>query len=260
MEFQTELKKLGLKDKEAAVYLSCLELGPSPVQPIARKARVVRATTYVILESLMQVGLVSKFKQGKKTLFSAEPPNQLLRLLEKQREEIQGRQQEFEHVLPELQAVMKAAGDRPSVRYFEGREGIHAIRLEMIMYVKPGDTLYNFTPLDHLNAVFPTDVDLINKQRIAKGIHSKTIFTTKSPNLREVMLSQPHSKFAERRFVPYDLFPGTSGFTIYNDRIGIGSYTGKLMGVIVESAPMADTMKSLFMLAWEAAGVRSKRS
>ena len=66
MEYIQELTNLGLKDKEASVYLSCLELGPSPVQPIARKAKVVRATTYVILESLMNMGLVTKFKEGKK--------------------------------------------------------------------------------------------------------------------------------------------------------------------------------------------------
>src|SRR6185436_5706207 len=105
MIFEAELKKLGLKDKEAAVYLSCLQLGPSPVQPIARKAKVVRATTYVVLESLMNRGLITKYKEGKKTLFSAEPPRQLMRLLEKEREDIQEKQRELEHILPELQVI-----------------------------------------------------------------------------------------------------------------------------------------------------------
>ena len=84
MVFQKELKRLGLKDKEAAVYVACLELGPSPVQQISRKAQVVRATTYVVLEALLERGLVTQYKEGKKTLFSAEPPRQLMRLLEKQ--------------------------------------------------------------------------------------------------------------------------------------------------------------------------------
>src|SRR3990167_6712494 len=86
MEHIKELMSLGLKDKEVVVYLSCLELGPSPAQVIAKKAGVVRATTYVILEELMNMGLVTKYKEGKKTMFSAEAPRQLLRLLERQEE------------------------------------------------------------------------------------------------------------------------------------------------------------------------------
>ena len=66
MEYIQELTSLGLKDKAAAVYLASLEIGPSPVQPIAKKAKVVRATTYVVLEELMQMGLVTKYKEGKK--------------------------------------------------------------------------------------------------------------------------------------------------------------------------------------------------
>ncbi|MBI3251348.1 MAG: TrmB family transcriptional regulator, partial [Candidatus Andersenbacteria bacterium] len=65
MEFIQALKHLGLKDKEAAVYLAALQLGPSPVQNIARRANVVRATTYVILEDLQKKGLVTHYKEGK---------------------------------------------------------------------------------------------------------------------------------------------------------------------------------------------------
>jgi sugar-specific transcriptional regulator TrmB len=137
MEYIQELMNLGLKDKEACVYLSSLELGPSPAQNIAKKAGVVRATTYVILEELMQMGLVTKYKEGKKTMFSAEAPSQLLRLLEKEEEVIEQRQKELKDILPELQMLAKALGDKPSVRYFEGKEGLAAIRRDMVMYCRP---------------------------------------------------------------------------------------------------------------------------
>lgn len=250
MEFIKELKKLGLKDKESSVYLACLELGPSSVQQIARKSKVVRATTYVILESLMQMGLVTKFKEGKKTLFTAEPPRQLTRLLEKQREAIDEKQRELEHMLPELQMIMKAAGDKPSVRYFEGKEGLRAIRQEIVMYTPQGHTLYNLTPIDHLEAVFPDDETTYFKQRTAKGIFSKTIFTTRSKKIQEALMGLPKTHMAERRYVSPEVFPSTSGLTIFEDRIAIGNFSGKLMGVVVESAPMADMMRRLFELAW----------
>ncbi len=248
MILQKELKKLGLKDKEAAVYLACLELGPAPVQKISRKAKVVRATTYVVLTALAQKGLVTQFKEGKKTLFSAEPPRQLMRLIEKQEEHIQEEKSELELLLPELQTLMKT-GQGIFVRYFDGIEGLKSMRQEMVMYSPPGDIWYNFSPMDHLEAVFGRH-EINTTQRIAKGIRSKTIFTTKSEKLKHEVLSTAASEASERRFVSADDFPSASGMTIFRNRIAIGSFTGKLGGVIVESDEIADMHRRLFELAW----------
>lgn len=250
MEFIKELKKLGLNDKEASVYVACLTLGSSPVQNIAHKAKVVRATTYVILEALMQRGLVTHFKQGKKTLFSAEPPRQLLRLIEKQEEELKEQHHDLEKLLPELQMLMKSADEKPSVRYFEGKEGLHAMRQEIVMYCGPEDTIYSFTPTDYLNVVFPENTETFNLQRAAKKIKAKTIFTTKSEKLRDTLLNRTIKDFNERRWISPQYFPSTSGMTIYRDRIAIGTFAGKLNGVIIESQPMAEMMRRVFYLAW----------
>lgn len=253
MPFETELKKLGLKDKEAAVYLACLENGPSSVQHISRKAKVVRATTYVVLESLAQQGLVTHYKEGKKTLFSAEPPRQLMRLLERQREEVEEKERELEDLLPELQVLMKSAGDRPSIRYFSGKEGLHVMRQEIVMYCEPGDVIYNFTPTDHLDAVFADEEENFFRQREAKHIKSKTILTTRSSSRKSALFSAKNTKYAERRYVPPELFPSTSGLTIYGDRIAIGAFTGQLGGVVIESSAMAEMMRRMFELAWRGA-------
>lgn len=253
MEYIQELTNLGLTDKEAAVYLVCLELGPSPVQPIARKAKVVRATTYVVLDSLMKMGLMTKYKEGKKTLFSAETPRQLLRLLERQEDTIQEKQHDLELILPELQMLIKASGDRPSVRYFEGKEGLRAIRQEILMYVRSSDTLYNFTPADHLLAVFPDDEDTHYAQRLSKGIVAKTIFTTRSEKIKKEWFADTKNTLTERRFVSPEKFPVPAGMTIYRDRVGIASYTGKLFGAIIEGEQVATMMQVLFTLAWESA-------
>lgn len=248
--FVQELKRLGLKDKEAAVYLACLELGHSPVQVIARKAKVVRATTYVILEALLSMGLVAKYKEGKKTLFSAEPPRLLLRLLEKQEETVKEKQRELEAILPDLQMITKTDGAKPSARYFEGVEGLRAIRREMVMYSQPGDTWYNFTPIDHLDAVLGQEEESFYTQRISKRIKAKTIYTTKSPTLRKKLGTHHKDALSERRYVSFEVFPSPSGLTVFRDRIAMGSFTGKIGGVIIESSQMADMVRRLFELAW----------
>ncbi len=259
MVFQKELKRLGLKDKEAAVYVACLELGPSPVQQISRKAQVVRATTYVVLEALLERGLVTQYKEGKKTLFSAEPPRQLMRLLEKQEETITEKKHDLEQLLPGLQVIMKGAGDaRPFVRYFDGLEGLQAMRQEMVMYTQQGDTWLSFSPMDHLNAVFGAGDPKYADKRRAKGIRSKTIFTTKSSTLHKQLMESAQEELSERRFVQPEKFPSASGMTIFRNRIAIGSFTGKVGGVVVESDEISDMMKHLFELSWTAAGAESK--
>lgn len=249
MSFETELKKIGLQDKGAAVYLACLELGPSPVQQISRKAKVVRATTYVVLESLMQQGLVTRYKEGKKTLFSAEPPRQLMRLLEKQKEAIEDREHHLQELLPQLQVLMRGDGESPTARYFAGREGLRSIRQEIIRYSNTGDVIYNFTPADHLIGVFPGD-ESFYPQRVAKKIVSKTIFTTRSQQVKKEWLSGGLGKFSDRRYVPPEKYPISGGMTVFKNRIAFGSYAGKQMGVVIESEVIAEMMRKLFELAW----------
>lgn len=186
-------------------------------------------------------------------LFSAEPPLQLERLIDKRQEEIKEGRRSLDKILPELQVIMKSSGDRPSIRYFEGKEGQRAIRQEIIMYSQSGDVILNFTPGDHLTAVFPDEEDTQYTARVAKGIFARTIFTTKSEKLKRRWLSPEYRNKSERRFVLPKEFPVSSGMTIYRDRIAMAVFTGKLMGVIVESQDLTNMMRVLFALAWRSA-------
>ncbi len=253
MEFVTELKKIGLKDKEASVYLACLQLGPSPVQVIARKAKVVRATTYVILESLAKMGLVTQYQEGKKTLFAAEAPRQLSRVLEKQEEEVRNKERALEVIMPQLQVLVKSSGEKPSVRYFDGEEGIRAIRQEIVMHSKPGSTVLNIINADSMDAYFPKIFDSYYRQRVAKHVHAKTIFSTVSGESKKRFLSEEFSKFSERIFIPPEHFPNAGVITVFEDRVAMSSFEGQSGGVIVEGQTIASMMRDVFTLAWERA-------
>ncbi|MEO6077921.1 MAG: hypothetical protein ABIP54_03995, partial [Candidatus Andersenbacteria bacterium] len=161
--------------------------------------------------------------------------------------------EELKDILPELQMLTKASGDKPSVRYFDGKEGLRAIRQEIIMHAHSGDTVYNFTPADHLRGVFANNEDTHYRQRISKGIHAKTLFTTKADKTKKEWLSTMSDQKTEIRFVAPESFPVPAGLTIYRDRIAMGSYTGKLFGVVIESEQIANMMIALFELAWESA-------
>ena len=56
MQYEEELRKYGLSEKEAKVYLALLKKGPSTVNEIAESADLVRTTTYDILKILREEG------------------------------------------------------------------------------------------------------------------------------------------------------------------------------------------------------------
>lgn len=250
MLFEPELKRLGLSDRESAVYLAALGLGPSPVQDIARKAKIPRATTYLILETLMHRGLISRYSESKKTFFAAEKPEQLKRLLDQEEERIKEGRVVVDKLIPKLEAFMKTADDRPIVRYYTGLDGLRSIRSDLARQAKANQTWYAFSPIDHLRELFGEDEFSYAKQRIAKGGRSKTIFTTKSESVKNVFLATSRVQYSERKFIAPEQYTSSSGMSILGDHVAIGTFGEKLGGVIIESPSVAQMMRELFDLAW----------
>ncbi|MEK9131020.1 MAG: helix-turn-helix domain-containing protein, partial [Patescibacteria group bacterium] len=122
-----ELMHLGLSEKEAAVYLAALQLGPVPVQDIAKLSKVNRATTYVMIESLKKRGLIGSTQKDKKHIFIAEAPDRLMSLIRLQKKELEEQETEMTKLLPKLNAVFNRSGEKPDVRYFEGLEGLESL-------------------------------------------------------------------------------------------------------------------------------------
>ena len=118
-----ELQDFGLSEKEAHVYLAALEIGRATADQLAKHSKIVRSTTYVQLDSLMKMGLMSTYEEGKKTYFAPESPELLKRLLLKQKEEMNTKEQELSALLPALLQQFEGAGERPVVRFFSSKEG-----------------------------------------------------------------------------------------------------------------------------------------
>src|SRR3989338_8043322 len=110
-----QLKSLGLSDNEAKVYMAMLELGSATVREISAKAGVNRPTTYVKIESLKKMGLVSTQTKGKKQLFIAESPDQLEFMIDRQKGELEQKKEELYKLLPELTSLFNVSDSKPQV-------------------------------------------------------------------------------------------------------------------------------------------------
>jgi sugar-specific transcriptional regulator TrmB len=125
LPIELELKKLGLKEKEVKVYLAGLELGPNPIKNIAEKVKIPRPTVYEIVKKLEEKGLFVETKKGKKRLFVAQSPSQILRFLRIKKREIEEKEREFTRIVSILEA--KYSREKEGIRIFQGKEGKRAI-------------------------------------------------------------------------------------------------------------------------------------
>jgi len=242
------LEDLGLSEKEAKVYLASLELGEAAPAEIAKHAGINRATTYVIAEKLVKDGLMSHLEKDKKTYFMAENPEQLLRLLRKQEQNIKNKEQEFQKYLPELKTIFDTAGERPKVRFFEGKEGLKAIQ-EDFLDSKDRQIEEVYSHDDLQNVFSEEDLQKSRDLRQKRKIHARAIYVRKEGKRNQVFLPD----ITEIRIIPGDKFSIHSDILFYDNKVAMISLKGKFVGVIIENNTIVDTLRSIFNLAWEAA-------
>jgi sugar-specific transcriptional regulator TrmB len=122
-----KLQELGFSEKEVVVYLALLEMGSAIASDIAKKAKLNRSTTYVILESLEKRGLISVTDRRGATLYNSTPPEQLIQYLEGVAKRYSGLASEAKKLLPELKFSRRESAPAPRVQLFEGSEGVKTV-------------------------------------------------------------------------------------------------------------------------------------
>lgn len=242
---EKELQEIGLNEKEAKVYLASLELGQSVVQDIAKKADLNRATAYFIIDNLMKRGLMSSFHHGKKQFFVAADPDKLIDIASQEKQRIEKREGILKKLLPQLQSINNKITDKPVVRYYEGKEGLITVTEEFLK--SAGDIAYMIYPVDKVNNLLTKeDRESLRKKRLDKNIKTEVIYTYENGVLQ-------NSSDGTRIKIPHDKFPISCDIAIYGDKVRIASLEDKLVGIIIEDKNIAETLRSIFKLAKEAA-------
>lgn len=237
------LKKIGLTENEAKVYLALLEIGSSTAQQVAQKAELKRPTTYVQLETLMKRGLVTSFEKGAKTLFRAEDPEHLKQVLEKEKEEQKERASALENILPGLGNLYLSAGERPRVRFFEGIEGLKTIQDEFLK--SRVELVKSIANMDNVFASFPSHEKNYVPQRVQRGIKSRLIYTSEKGDF----LPTDEKMLRESKFIPK--LPLSGDIAIYGKSVAISVPQKRPFGVIIESEEISKSLGAVFDLLWK---------
>jgi len=242
--FEKYLQQIGLSEKEAEIYVALLQSDNASVNDLAQKTKVNRTTIYPVLETLAQKGLVSEIQIDKKTHYQAEPPERLETFVERQKIVLEESSRRLADVIPQLKTIQREAGERPVVKYFEGREGIISSLEDFFETKDSGGEAYFVYPKDLLNEIFTKqEKDYYRSTRLKRNIKSKAIYTFKGGEI-------PSSIDGDRIKVDGGKYPITCDISIYKNRVRINMLSERLAGISITSKDFAETLKSLFLLAF----------
>ncbi|MFA5991145.1 MAG: helix-turn-helix domain-containing protein [Candidatus Doudnabacteria bacterium] len=244
MEIVDVLNKIGLEEKESAVYLALLELGTADVGAIAKKAGVKRPTCYLILDNLKNRGLVSQVP-AKVSLFSAEGP-------EKLSGELYKKQELLKRFLPNLQALHNSKKEKPQVLLFEGHEGIKEV-YKKIYSAK--EVSFFGTVKEALKYDLEGLEEFVKKTR-TEGVRVRDLLTKSAEDLAYAKKAKP-SPFYEIRFVA----EGKSFLTdnaVFGDSVVFFSFHPQIFAVMISSREVSQAIRTLFEFAWSQAETYEK--
>lgn len=246
------LKEIDFSPKEQAVYLAVLELGEAPVSPIAKKAHTNRGTTYDILYSLIDKGLVTKSEKKKKEHYSAIGIEGLENYLQNQRENWEAKIDSFKQLKPEFIALLGSAGAKPTVRFFEGRMGIKEVFLDQIR--GKHKEIMSYSVASKLEEIFGDYLKTFTKQKSRTEIFTRVI-VPEEPELKEYgekYYGAKAKKLFSIKTVPKEKFPLEVEINIYGNKVSMISLNkNELVAVIIESPALAKNQRVIFELLWD---------
>lgn len=234
------VKKIGLDEKAARIYLACLEIGEATIKQISDRARLKRTTIYYIMDELIERGILFKTLRKKKAFYLAESPS---KVLAKTRETIS----EFEEDLPLLEARNHVAHARPRVYYLYGTEGfkdiwdkIFSSRKKEFSIITEGVNFLDFVKEKYV-------LDKIIKKKKELDIRSRQLIVN-SPYARKI-IAKDGAENRKSKLLPFDC---RLHFTeiISEDFVAFISPRFENMILVINNEPFAKTRKNLFDILW----------
>ncbi|MFO7807201.1 MAG: helix-turn-helix domain-containing protein [Candidatus Moraniibacteriota bacterium] len=240
------LQKVNLTPTQAEIMDYLLQTEESKASTIAEKIKKSRAIVYRDLEELVRLGLIEKKEKSNQiTVFKAEHPSKLEKLMEQREKALKNDKKELENSLPDLISAYNLTHNRPGIKFYEGEEGVKKV-LE--------DTLTSETDIYTIadSGSIKGGIEKINREyvkaRKKKGIAKKLIV----PESARKRFKETQDEYTEIRFLKEDYYNFKTGMQIYNNKISYQTLgPDNKIGVIIEDKNIYTMHKFLFEYIWD---------
>ena len=245
MDFEAKLQEFGLSGKEARVYVALLELAEASASNIAQKSGVKRATTYVVLDSLKEMGLVSTYNQDGTTQYVASSPDTLKKIVEDKKSKWSKKRDELDSFLPELQSLHNTEASKPAIRFFEGEESLFTSYNDFLSSSPNNndESIKYFFSRDKLQDVMDKEkLDNFAELRHKKGLEAEVIYNLPGRKIKNLTNTEAIK-------VGQNKFPISIDLEIYGDSVFISTLEEPLSAILIKNQSVANSLKTMFKLA-----------
>jgi HTH-type transcriptional regulator, sugar sensing transcriptional regulator len=233
------LVQIGFDEKQAKIYLACLELGKTTIKEMAKKAEIKRTTVYDIIDEMIDYGYIKKTTQGKKVKFVAVEPVELKEIIKK-------RESLLNQILPSLNSINNVNVNKPKVWFYDGVEGIKQVYEDLLNY--KNIEVWGWGSEDSTDLL---GLDWCSKyvtRRVGKKIKLKIIYPL--TEITKYYKKNDETQGRDSKIVDPKKYLFNVEINIYSNRLAIMSAKDKI-GVIIESEPITATLKTIFRICWD---------
>lgn len=234
------LRNIGLKQKEAQVYLATLELGPSSILSISKRAQVHRTLVYQAIESLIDRGLIMKVPQKKSVHYKAIDPHELVTY-------VQNKEERLRQALPDFISLMGSGTAQPQVSFYKGRTQLRQLfrstldcQSKVIWAYFPSLSMQQIIGAEEMNAVIRERIRRKIKLRVMRAKQWEVPFET----YKETDRAMRDVRFLSPEFSP------RMGFYIFDDIVCFFSPVEESYGVMIQSESFANLQRTMFENMW----------
>lgn len=241
-----KLNKLGLRDKEVTIYLSILSMGKGTITDISKKSGIKRTSIYQYLETLLKENLIYQTAIKKRIFYVSENPKKIIKLLENRKNELEDKKKDIEKIMPSLESLYSMSFSKPSINFYEGKDGIKTVYNEMISNHK---NIYSFfSPKKFFESFSFEENDKLLMELFNNGGMLYNLLE-KSDEATQRLKVTKYNRFVKNKILPEN-FKFDTDLLIGSDAIALISFDNA-MAIIIKDVAIANLQKNIFNTIWK---------
>jgi len=250
------LALFNLRPIEAELFSQLFVGGQMSASQLAKQANISRTSVYDLLKHLIEVGLVSETLKGGAKVFVSVVPEKIQLLIEEKQKEILAASEELASLKQARQNQDKFS--RPRLQLFDSKKELQQMMKDMLLY--RDITVMAYWPIKKMLELLGSDfIKEFHQKRLEQNISLKVIWPkAQIPDLKKYpfLLANEDLK-REVRIAPMGI-DFSLGYSIYGNTVRFTSSSQENFGFLVESAELAEMMKSQFEIIWKQAKILRK--
>jgi sugar-specific transcriptional regulator TrmB len=229
------LLEQGLSKTEAIIYLTLLKKGPSTAYKISKEAGLYKANTYQAIEGLIKKNLATHYMHEGKNLIKSFPPEDILKMLDRQKEN-------FQSILPMMERTLDEESDGISVLV-----GVKSFMNELYTLLSLKKSIYAFDIPSIVPEKVSNFIDNFHRERIKNKVSMYHVYDYDAAD-RIKYLNKLKYTYAKKGLVNRS---STVSTLVCGDVTLIINWTKEIKTIVIKDKDVADAYKTQFDMLWK---------